>query len=116
MNSIAGRRRGGAAVNTQVSDFQEKRASPRTTSAGDPALLRGQGQELIRTGPADRLHDLRAAGAGSAAGKKELRLSRAIRRLSYYEGLVIDHLGYVQQSREEMEVLFTVIGRSGPAY
>jgi DNA replication protein DnaC len=41
--------------------------------------------------------------------KKELRLSRAIRKLAYYEALVIDDLGYVQQSREEMEVLFTLL-------
>jgi len=41
--------------------------------------------------------------------KKELRLNRAIRKLAYYEALVIDDLGYVQQSREEMEELFTLL-------
>ena len=41
--------------------------------------------------------------------KKELRLSRAIKKLAYYEALVIDDIGYVQQSREEMEVLFTLL-------
>ena len=41
--------------------------------------------------------------------KKDLRLSRAIKKLAYYEALVIDDLGYVQQSREEMEVLFTLL-------
>jgi hypothetical protein len=41
--------------------------------------------------------------------KKELRLSRAIQKLAHYEGLVIDDLGYVQQSREEMEVLFAIL-------
>src|SRR6266702_4606205 len=41
--------------------------------------------------------------------KNELRLSRAIRKLAYYEALVIDDLGYVQQSRDEMEVLFTLL-------
>ena len=41
--------------------------------------------------------------------KKDLRLSRAIKNLAYYEALVIDDLGYVQQSREEMEVLFTLL-------
>jgi hypothetical protein len=29
--------------------------------------------------------------------------------LGYFEGLIIDDLGYVQQSREEMEVLFTLL-------
>jgi DNA replication protein DnaC len=41
--------------------------------------------------------------------KNELRLSRAIQKLAYYEALVIDDIGYVQQSREEMEVLFTLL-------
>jgi len=40
---------------------------------------------------------------------KELRLSRAIKKLAYYEALVLDDIGYVQQSREEMEVLFTLL-------
>ena len=41
--------------------------------------------------------------------KKDLRLAQAIKKLAYYEALVIDDLGYVQQSREEMEVLFTLL-------
>ena len=41
--------------------------------------------------------------------KRELRLSREIKRLARYDGLLIDDLGYVQQSREEMEVLFTLL-------
>ena len=41
--------------------------------------------------------------------KRELRLSREIKRLARYDGLIIDDLGYVQQSREEMEVLFTLL-------
>jgi DNA replication protein DnaC len=41
--------------------------------------------------------------------KRELRLSREIKRLAKYDGLLIDDLGYVQQSREEMEVLFTLL-------
>lgn len=41
--------------------------------------------------------------------KQELRLPRLLKTLSSYEGLIIDDLGYVQQSREEMEVLFTLM-------
>jgi DNA replication protein DnaC len=43
------------------------------------------------------------------AAKRDLRLPAAVKRLSQWEGLVIDDLGYVQQSREEMEVLFTLL-------
>jgi DNA replication protein DnaC len=32
-----------------------------------------------------------------------------LKRLSSFEVLVIDDIGYVQQSREEMEVLFTLL-------
>lgn len=41
--------------------------------------------------------------------KRDLRLPKVIKQLSRYEGLLIDDLGYVQQSREEMEVLFTLL-------
>jgi len=41
--------------------------------------------------------------------KRDLKLSRAIKRLARYAGLIIDEMGYVQQSREEMEVLFTLL-------
>ena len=32
-----------------------------------------------------------------------------IKRLSKYDAIIIDDIGYVQQSREEMEVLFTLL-------
>ncbi len=41
--------------------------------------------------------------------KRDLRLERLIKKLNKFEALIIDDLGYVQQSREEMEVLFTLL-------
>ena len=41
--------------------------------------------------------------------KRDLKLSRALKRLGSFEVLLIDDLGYVQQNREEMEVLFTLL-------
>ena len=41
--------------------------------------------------------------------KRELKLKELLRELARWEGLLIDDLGYVQQSREEMEVLFTLL-------
>ena len=41
--------------------------------------------------------------------KRELRLPKAIKKLSRYAALVLDDLGYVQQDRQEMEVLFTLL-------
>ena len=43
------------------------------------------------------------------AAKRDLRLSKEIKRLGRYEGLIIDDLGYIQQSREDMDVVFTLL-------
>ncbi|WP_435546763.1 IS21-like element helper ATPase IstB [Desulfobacterium sp. N47] len=42
-------------------------------------------------------------------GKKELELAKRLKRLSAFDAIIIDDIGYVQQSREEMEVLFTLL-------
>ena len=39
--------------------------------------------------------------------KKELEMTRKLKKLSRFDAVIIDDIGYVQQSREEMEVLFT---------
>lgn len=41
--------------------------------------------------------------------KQELRLSRYLKYLSRFEAIILDDIGYVQQNREEMEVLFTLL-------
>ena len=43
------------------------------------------------------------------AAKKELRLEAALKKLDRFEAIILDDLGYVQQAREEMEVLFTFL-------
>src|SRR5512140_201378 len=43
------------------------------------------------------------------AAKKDLRLDTLLKKLDGFDGMVLDDLGYVQQSREEMEVLFTFL-------
>ena len=40
------------------------------------------------------------------AAKRDLKLPQAITRLQRFDAIVIDDIGYVQQSRDEMEVLF----------
>lgn len=41
--------------------------------------------------------------------KKDFRLPQMLKKLSKYEAIIIDDIGYVQQNREEMEVLFTLL-------
>jgi DNA replication protein DnaC len=43
------------------------------------------------------------------AAKKELRLESQLKELDRYPVVILDDLGYVQQDREEMEVLFTFL-------
>lgn len=43
------------------------------------------------------------------AAKRDLKLDGLLRKLDRYEAVILDDLGYVQQSREEMEVLFTFL-------
>ena len=61
-----------------------------------------QGRRMKYTSCAMLVQDLLAA-------KRDLRLSKEIKKLARYDGLIIDDMGYVQQSREEMEVLFTLL-------
>ena len=43
------------------------------------------------------------------AAKQALRLEALLRKFDRYSAVILDDLGYVQQSREEMEVLFTFL-------
>jgi DNA replication protein DnaC len=77
--------------------------------SGKTHLLSALGQELIRQGRRVAFSTCVRLVQELLRAKKDLRLSRAIKKLAYYEALVIDDIGYVQQSREEMEVLFTLL-------
>jgi len=41
--------------------------------------------------------------------KRDLRIEELLRKLDRYDAIVLDDIGYVQQSREEMEILFTFL-------
>ncbi len=43
------------------------------------------------------------------AAKRDLRLENELKKLDRFDVLILDDIGYVQQSREEMEVLFTLL-------
>lgn len=77
--------------------------------SGKTHLLSALGQELIRRGRRVAFTTCQRLVQDLLRAKKELELNRALKKLAYYEALVIDDIGYVQQSREEMEVLFTLL-------
>ncbi len=80
------------------------------SGAGKSHLLTALGQELIRQ-QERRVHfsPCSLLVQELLVGKRDLKLSRVLKRLSKFDVLIIDDIGYVQQSREEMEVLFTLL-------
>jgi DNA replication protein DnaC len=77
--------------------------------SGKTHLLCGIGQELVRGGRTVYFASTNLLVQDLLLAKRELKLPRAIQKLSRYQALLLDDLGYVQQSREEMEVLFTLL-------
>ena len=72
--------------------------------SGKSHLLTALAQELV-LGKERRMHFTKCAllMQDLLAAKRDLRLSREIKRLSRYD------LGYLQQSRDDMEVVFTLL-------
>jgi DNA replication protein DnaC len=79
------------------------------TGTGKTHLLSGIAQELARAGRRVISWPCALLVQELLAAKRDLKLSRVLKRLSKFEVLLIDDIGYVQQSREEMEVLFTLL-------
>ncbi len=77
--------------------------------SGKTHLLAALGQELARGGRKVQFWTCGLLVQELLIAKRDLKLSRVLKRLAGYEVLILDDLGYVQQSREEMEVLFTLL-------
>lgn len=79
------------------------------SGSGKTHLLAGIAQELIRNGRKVYFSPCSLLVQDLLIAKRDLKLSRVIKRLGGFDALMIDDIGYVQQSREEMEVLFTLL-------
>jgi len=77
--------------------------------AGKSHLLSALGHEMVNRGRRMKYTSCAMLVQDLLAAKRDLCLSREIKKLARYDGLMIDEMGYVQQSREEMEVLFTLL-------
>ena len=77
--------------------------------SGKTHLLAGLSQELVRQGKRVYFSPCSLLVQELLIAKRDLKLSRVLKRLSRFDAIVIDDIGYVQQSREEMEVLFTLL-------
>ncbi len=78
---------------------------------GKTHLLCAIGHELIRRGYRVLFIPTYKLVQKLLSAKKELRLEQALKRLDRFHAVILDDIGYVQQEREEMEVLFTFLGQ-----
>jgi DNA replication protein DnaC len=76
---------------------------------GKTHLLCALGHELARAGRPVLFAPTFKIVQRLLAAKRDLRLPAELKRLDRYEAIVLDDIGYVQQNREEMEVLFTLL-------
>jgi DNA replication protein DnaC len=77
--------------------------------SGKTHVLAAIAQELVRSGRRVLFTTTGLLVQELLVAKRDLKLSRVLKRLASYAVLILDDLGYVQQSREEMEVLFTLL-------
>jgi DNA replication protein DnaC len=80
--------------------------------SGKTHLLCAIALELIRQGRRILFTTCSLLVQDLLIAKRDLKLSKTLKKLGGYDGILIDDIGYVQQSREEMEVLFTLLRSS----
>jgi len=77
--------------------------------SGKTHLLSAIAHELIRQGRRVYYQPCSLLVQELLIAKRDLKLSRVLKKFGRFDVIVIDDIGYVQQSREEMEVLFTLL-------
>ncbi len=76
---------------------------------GKTHMMAAIGHELVHRGYAVLFTPAYRLVQRLLAAKRDLLLDRELKRLDAYDAVILDDLGYVQQDREEMEVLFTFL-------
>ncbi len=76
---------------------------------GKTHLAAGLGHALIATGRSVLFAPTYQLVGWLLRAKRDYELERELRRLDRFQVVILDDIGYVQQSREEMEVLFTFL-------
>lgn len=77
--------------------------------SGKTHLLCAVGNELVHKGYQVYFKSCALLVQDLLIAKRDLKLAKAIKSLDKFDAIIIDDIGYVQQSREEMEVLFTLL-------
>ena len=76
---------------------------------GKSHLLCAVAHELIRRGHPVFFTSAAMLVQRLLVAKRDLRLSQELKKLDKFAAILIDDIGYIQQDREEMEVLFTLL-------
>jgi len=74
---------------------------------GKTHLCAAIGHELVRKGRSVHFTSTAMLVQRLLRAKRDLALERELDRLDAYDAVILDDIGYVQQERDEMEVLFT---------
>jgi len=104
-------------VNAQLSRLLEGEFVPRRENVlafGNPGsgkshLLCALGHELVRRGYTVLFRPCELWVQELLRAKRDLDIGRVLKKLRNYQVIIVDDIGYVQQSREEMEVLFSLL-------
>jgi DNA replication protein DnaC len=78
---------------------------------GKTHLVSAIGHELVRRGRRVWFTPTYALVQMLLGAKRDLRLEKELATLDGFDAVILDDIGYVQQSREEMEVLFTFLAQ-----
>lgn len=111
------RQRLSSSVNAQVSVLLEGGFLARCENilafgnpgSGKTHLICAIGHELIQHGYRVLFRPCSLLVQELLLAKRDLNLPKALKKLSKYDAIIIDDIGYVQHSRQEMEVLFTLL-------
>jgi DNA replication protein DnaC len=76
---------------------------------GKSHVLAAVGHELVQRGQAVLWTSTATLVQRLLAAKRDLRLPQELRKLDRFACVILDDIGYLQQGRDEMEVLFTFL-------
>lgn len=77
--------------------------------SGKTHLVCAIGQALVRQGSRVLFSSCSLLVQELLIAKRKLQLAKILKKLAKFSAVIIDDIGYVQQEREEMEVLFTLL-------
>src|SRR5260370_10198082 len=77
--------------------------------SGKTHMLQAISQELVRRGHRMLFTTCEMLVQELLIAKRDLKLSRLIKRYSRYEGMIIDDLRYIRQTREEIKCACTLL-------